>query len=174
MNTIIKQSFAFMFALMAFSCSSNKSKSTNDESIEVVSEDKFDFLTPSDKNFPIKVAVLNKNTEPSEPLVIFNEATGKLEVTSGKKVSYQVTELELNLDERKKQLESGIFKISYTTNQPDQIIYRSELPDGSNAYYHFVLIKKLDNRTFVFEDNPLLQFNESEIKLMVEGILKAI
>jgi hypothetical protein len=174
MDRIIKLLFIFMFSFLVFSCNSDENHSTADESIDVVSEEKFDFVAPSDKNFPFKVAVLSKSIDHAEPLVIFNEATGKLEVSSGKKVSYQVTELELNLEERKKQLESGIFKISYTANQPDQIVYRSELPDGSTACYHFIVIKKLDNRTFVFEDNPLLQFNQSEISLMVEGILKTI
>ena len=165
---------AIGFILLLCSCNSvveNKSaEAKNPEDIEV---EKFEFVNSTDKNFPIKIAVLNKTISDSTPTINFNDASGKLEVASGNKFCYQISEQAVDIVKKKQEIEGGIFKITYNTDLADEIVYRAELPDGSNAFYHFVAVKKIQDKTYMFEDNASFQFTLADVNTMVEAIQKA-
>jgi hypothetical protein len=173
MTSAIKFLSTLLTFFLLFGCAADQEK-LDTEIQDNSATKKFNLMASGDSNFPINIAVLDKSIEQSEPTIAFNDATGKLEVSSGNKFKYLVTELTIDLSEKKKQLEAGIFKITYNIDLPDKLIYRSELPDGSNAHYHFILVKKIDAKTFVFEDNLSTQFNLSEVNLMVEALQKSI
>ncbi len=96
----------------------------------------------------------------------WNSAFGRMELSNAHGVSIFVFEDTLSCASKKEEIEGGIFDISYIIETDTLIFYKSTLPDGSTPYWHFFASFPIGNSHYVFENNPLVECTEHQIKAM--------
>lgn len=98
----------------------------------------------------------------------WNASFGRMELTNPQGMSMFVTQDTLSCKSKKTDIEDGIFKIEYIVESDSLLYYKTTLPDGDSPYWHFFASFEIDGRSYNFENNPLVEFTEKEVKYMTE------
>lgn len=103
--------------------------------------------------------------------VVWNEEFGHLEVKAGERFSLTITETPGDLPRLKADLDHDMLqKHTIVEETPEMLVYRSQFPDESLVYIHFLRIISVGERSFVVEDAVNGRFNEMDIKRMVGSV----
>lgn len=102
----------------------------------------------------------------------WNSAFGRMELSNSHGMSIFVFEDTLSCATKKEEIEGGIFDISYIIENDTVIFYKSTLPDGSNPYWHFFASFPVGNSHYIFENNPLVECTEGQIRAMTDLVGK--
>lgn len=101
--------------------------------------------------------------------ISWNESFGRIEVSAPKhKVDFFITGEIESVASRRFDLDAGIFKIEYLDEGEDHLFYKAALPDGSLPYFHFFKSIKINDKTYQFQNNPLVEFERAHVELMLE------
>lgn len=98
----------------------------------------------------------------------WNSAFGRMELTDRRDMSIFIVEDTLSVGTKKAEIEGGIFTISYLIENDSLIFYKSTLPDGSTPYWHFFASFPVGDSHYVFENNPLVECTEGQIRAMTD------
>ena len=63
----------------------------------------------------------------------------------------------------------GVFKISYLVDEPNLILYKSEIEGTDVAQFHFLTFVKVGNTNYEISDIKDAEFSEEHVKMMVES-----
>ncbi len=95
---------------------------------------------------------------------------GGTQILAGSDFNLEIMAAPLTMDEKKEEIErSPIFKITYLTDQPDMIFYKSEIQDTEITQYHFYLLKEIGNNTYGVENIKEEEYSEAGIKRMIDA-----
>ncbi len=122
--------------------------------------------------FPLKIMVPKEDPSRQVPPASakFNEATGKLEILAGKGFQLAIFEKIRPIKEVKQELKDDLmFKNTFLTEEKGKLIYKSELPDGSQTFYHFYLEKTVDGRDYVVRSLKTGEFNKPNVDRMLKA-----
>jgi len=118
----------------------------------------------------LPLAILAEDLQPNDLHAKWNEAFGRMELTKDNSLNIFISQDTLSCMAKKQDIESGIFEISYIEDTDSLIFYKTTLPDGSAPYWHFFASFELNKVNYNFENDPLVECTERQIKLMTELI----
>lgn len=98
----------------------------------------------------------------------WNPAFGRMELSNAHDMSIFIVEDTLSVASKKADIEGEIFTISYLIETDSLILYKSTLPDGSTPYWHFFASFPVGNAHYIFENNPLIECTEGQIRAMTD------
>src|SRR5690606_35596906 len=98
----------------------------------------------------------------------WNPAFGRMELQDDRGMSIFIVEDTVSCATKKAEIEGGIFTISYLIENDSLIFYKSTLPDGSTPYWHFFASFTVGNSHYTFENNPLVECTEGQIRAMTD------
>lgn len=99
----------------------------------------------------------------------WNDNFGRLEVSApAYTIDFIITGEIETVASRRFDLDAGIFKVEYLDESDDHLLYKASLPDGSLPYYHFFKSVEIDDKTYQFQNNPLVEFGREHVELMLE------
>lgn len=123
----------------------------------------------SDAGFAYKMMVPNEDQAKATPEISYNEDAGYFAVVCGEHFSITITEDEPDFALLKEDLNTHLlYKTEFLKDEADLLIYESTLPDESNSYVHFYLVKELNGMKFVIEDEKMGDFTQGDIDKMVQ------
>lgn len=137
-----------------------------DESSGTVSHGQFHFIDLSEGGLPLALRVPLGVTPDIH--VEWDATFGRMVLTGPSGISIFITADTLSLQTRKREIENGIFKITYLLQTKHLLYYKSTLPDGASPYWHYFASFEIGGKNYVFENNPLIEFTEEEVKRMTE------
>ncbi len=121
----------------------------------------------------LPITVLNDDPSIAPLQSVWNATFGRVELSNGDGLSMYITRDTTTCAARKQELAEGVFETTYVVETDTLIFYESGLPGGSNSYFHFFASFELKNERYTFENNPLIEFSEAEIRQMVYLVQKA-
>ena len=142
MKKLITYLSVFTFAIIIASCGGKEKKEDVQAPAGMVALD----LSKFGKQFSVFVPDTTQ-----AKLEITEQSWGALEIKVGKKFQLSITEDPGDMELRKSDIKSNdinIFK-SFVIDEPTAILWESEI---TKPEYHFYLIQKIGNSTYVFED----------------------
>ena len=158
-----------ILALITFSCKRDgEFPDTNPD--EESSKQHVEQIDLSEGGLPL--AIFAKGLKPDDLQAKWNETFGRMELTKDNSLTIFISQDTLSCKARKRDIESGIFEISYIEDTDSLIFYKTTLPDGSIPYWHFFASFELNKINYNFENDPLIECTEKQIKLMTELIMK--
>ncbi len=103
----------------------------------------------------------------------WNDTFGRLELQDTEGMDLFIQEIDLSCDEKKKEIESGIFNVEYVFENDSILCYTTSLPDGTPAYSHLFGSILIGESNYTFENNPLVECSPVQIthmKSVIENI----
>ncbi|MDQ3192849.1 MAG: hypothetical protein M3Q58_14735 [Bacteroidota bacterium] len=95
---------------------------------------------------------------------------GGTQILAGSDFNLEIMAAPLSMAEKKEEIErSPIFKITYITDEPDMIFYKSEIQDTEIAQYHFYLVKEIGKGTYGIENVKEEEYSETGIQRMIDA-----
>ena len=169
--------FLAVMALVLVACSEPK----NNESAEVVvaeketkttfDQEKYDLLDLSTFGLEAKIHVPSKKVTNVDPSVVYNEESGIIEVSSGKKFKLRIKETEVDkglmLDDLANDL---LFQNTVTEEEDNFVKYTSSLPDGSNKYNHFCAWINIGDVNYMIENVKEEEFSDHYLNRMINCV----
>lgn len=123
----------------------------------------------SEAGFAYKMMVPDEDNAKALPEISYNEDAGYFAVMCGEHFSITITEDEPDFDQLKADLnEHLLYKTEFLKDEADLLIYESTLPDESNSYVHFYMVKELNGSKFIIEDEKMGEFTRGDIDRMVQ------
>ena len=123
----------------------------------------------SEAGFAYKMMVPDEDHAKALPEVSYNEDAGYFAVICGEHFSITITEDEPDFAQVKTDLnEHLLYKTEFLTDEADLLIYESTLPDESNSYVHFYMVRELGGMKFIIEDEKMGEFTRGDIDRMVQ------
>ena len=162
-----------LVALALIACGDGKADAVNDrESIDAASgRTKVVDLAAYDLPFTVMFPDQRSLTD-TVPTLGWNEEQGWFGAKLGERFNLRIIEGPADLGRLKRDLDNDLLRThTLITDQSDLVIYRSEYPDDpSLVFIHFFQVVAHDGRQFVIESDPEGQFNEADIRQMVEAV----
>jgi hypothetical protein len=98
----------------------------------------------------------------------WNENFGRLEISMGRSIDFFISEAHETVLGKKFEVESGILRIEYLKETDNLLYYKASLPDGSLPYFHFFRVFGSGKKKIQIENNPLIEFSQKEVELMLD------
>jgi hypothetical protein len=96
---------------------------------------------------------------------------GGTQIKVGAVYNIEITPGGQTIMEKKEEIENNpIIKISYLVNEPDGIVYKSEIGEGEIVQYHFFSSRKIENINYSVEDLKDEKYSEELIMQMFESV----
>lgn len=103
--------------------------------------------------------------------VKWNEEFGWLEVRAGDHFGLTISEEPGDLERLKADLDRSTLQThELLRDSSDILVYRSQFPDEAIVFHHFYRSMEVDGRSFVVQDGPDGQYNEADVRRMVEAV----
>lgn len=104
------------------------------------------------------------------PSEIMEGPLGGTQVLAGNDFNLEIMAAPLSMAEKKEEIERNpVFKITYITDEPDVIFYKSEIPDTEIAQYHFYLIKEVGSGKYGVENVKDMEYSETGVQRMIDA-----
>lgn len=101
---------------------------------------------------------------------IMESPLGGTQVKAGKNFNLEIFPGDGNMAAKKQEIEGNlVFKSTYIIDEPDFILYTSEIEDAGIKQYHFYAIIKLGTSSYEIEDIKGEDYTETGIKKMMEA-----
>lgn len=153
--------------LIVFGCTASESEMpitpVEQEIVQV-----YELIDLSSGGFPLELKIY-----PDENPVIhstWNATFGRMELNVKPDVNIFVKQDTVSIASKKEEIESGIFDISYITQNDSLIFYKASLPEGLASYWHFFALYSVDGIYYNFENNPIVECTEHQIEAMIDVV----
>jgi len=103
----------------------------------------------------------------------WNETFGRLELTGAGNDEIFIKESEITCADKKRELNSSIFELSFLEDSDSLLIYQTSVPGGEESYWNVFAVVKGDSISYTAEQNPLIAYNREDI-LRLSSIIKRI
>lgn len=151
--------------LLCWSCKSDQPSPQKAE-VQVSATEPYHIINFSEGGLPLALRVpLGENPRISAQ---WNPVFGRMELSDEKGMSLFISEDTTSCATRKTEIENEIFKVKYLVDTEHLLFYKTALPDGSSPYWHFFASEKIGSGSYVFQNNPLVEFTEKEISYMTK------
>jgi hypothetical protein len=140
------------FTLFLVSCGGNEETSTSATAEIPQGMIDYDLSQHGTFGMPCLMNVPDENTGKGLPEVM-EGPMGGTQVVVGKDFNIEIVVGDGDMKQKKADIESdAVFKSSYIIDEPDAILYKSEIPDAGVVQYHIYVIVKVGNVTYEVED----------------------
>jgi hypothetical protein len=97
---------------------------------------------------------------------------GRLEIQSKSGVHLFIQKDTLSCPGKKLELENGVLVNDFIEKNDSLLIYKTTTPEGQLAYYHFFASFPIDSVNYTFQNNPLVEYSEADIRRMTRLVKK--
>lgn len=105
------------------------------------------------------------------PQVAWNEEMGRVEVRAGEHFGITIMEDEADLVRLKADLDRDMLqKHTVVEEAADRIVYRSQFPDDALVFVHFYQVVRVQDRSFIVQDDAGGRFNEADVARMARAV----
>ena len=101
---------------------------------------------------------------------IMEGPSGGTQIKAGNDFNLEITTAPLTITEKKEDIERNpLFKITYITEEPNEIFYKAEIEGSDIVQHHFYSIKEIKGEKYAIEDIRNEDYSEAGIKRMIEA-----
>jgi hypothetical protein len=103
----------------------------------------------------------------------WNETFGRLELIGDENDEIFIKESEITCEDKKRELNSSIFQVSYLEESDSILIYQTSVPGGEESYWNVFAVLRNDSTSYTAEQNPLIAYDREDIARL-SSIIKRI
>lgn len=156
-------------ALFVASCGGNEEQ-TSDKVEIPQGMIEYDLSQHGPIGLPCLINIPDEETGKGLPQVM-EGPLGGTQIVVGKDFNIEIVVGDGDMNQKKADIASdAVFKSTYIVDEPNAILYKSEIPDAGVVQYHFYVIMKVGNVTYEIEDvRGEENYSEEGIKRMFEA-----
>lgn len=121
----------------------------------------------------LPLAILVPNGQDFELHSRWNETFGRLELIGQDNDEIFIRESEITCEDKKRELNSSIFQVSYLEASDSILIYQTSVPGGEESYWNVFAVLHDDSTSYTAEQNPLIAYDREDITRL-SSIIKRI
>ncbi|MEM7162596.1 MAG: hypothetical protein AAF487_09185 [Bacteroidota bacterium] len=173
---MVRWYLVFLIGLFAVGCGVKGTDAESDQeqsSIEEVEFDqvKYDLVDLSPFGISAQIHVPNKKVTNVDPEVFVNESSGSIKVNSGNKFSLNIVETEMDKSLIISDLNDDLlFENTVIEEEEHFIKYRSQLPDGSQEFFHFCAWIEINGTKYLVENDKSQNFSDHYLNRMIKSV----
>lgn len=162
----------FLFVLFLMACGSGGTDSAALEGENATAETneapKGVLTDLSSEDLPLDILC----PEGTEPLVVWREEFGHVEVRAGENFGVMITEQPGDVARKKADLSRDLLQThTFIVEEENGMVYKSQFPDNENlVFHHFYEVITIGDREFIVSDLPDGQFSETQAKAMMGSV----
>jgi hypothetical protein len=104
--------------------------------------------------------------------VQWKPAFGRLEIQSKNGAHFFIQKDTLSCPAKELALKADVLRNEIIESNDSLFIYRTTAPEGQLAYHHFFASFSIDSVNYTFQNNPLVEYSEADIRQMTRLVKK--
>lgn len=157
-------------AVFLFASCDNKNADGDNKIVLLQGWEELDLSAPETSyGMPYLINIPGKDLAKGEAQVTESSAGGT-QVIAGNDFNLEILPAVGDMAAKKAEIANdGVFKITYLVDEPNLILYKSEIEGTDVAQFHFLAFVKVGNTTYEISDVKDGEFSEASIKMMVDA-----
>ena len=101
---------------------------------------------------------------------IMEGPSGGTQIKAGNDFNLEITTAPFTIAEKKEEIERNpLFKITYLSEEPNEIFYKAEIEGSDIVQHHFYSVKEIKGEKYAIENIKDEDYSEAGIKRMIEA-----